>query len=125
MNSIIEKAEELGMAILNSEEYKAFSEAQDKLDANPEAQKLIQAFQNKQSSLHQAHHSGQEIQQEEVDELKDLQKDMLGNEIIKDYVVAKQKTEKLITSVNQVLSRTVGESLGIGGSSGGCSGGCC
>ncbi|GEM_PF-999146 len=125
MDSVISKAEELGMAILNSQEYKSFSEAQDKLDASPEAQKLIKDFQDKQSSLHQAHHSGQGVQQEEVDELKDLQKDMLDNEIIKEYVVAKQKTEKLITSVNQVLSKTVGESLGIGGSSGGCGGGCC
>lgn len=125
MSSVIEKAEELGMAILNSQEYQNLNDAQDKLDANPEAQKMIRAFQEKQSSLHQAHHSGEEIQEDEIEKLKILQKDMLENEIIKDYLLAKQNTEKLITSVNQVLSRTVGESLGIGGSSGGCSGGCC
>ena len=124
MNPVIEKAEELGVAILNSEEYTALSEAQSKLDNNQEAQKLIQDFQEKQSSLHQAHHNGQEVSQEEINKLQDLQRDMMENEIINDYVVAKQKTDKLITSVTQVLSKTVGISFG-NGSGQGCSGGCC
>jgi len=123
MNPIIEKAEELGLAILNSKEYTELNEVQDKLDNNPEAQKLIQDFQEKQASLHQAHHGGEEVSEEEIGQLQDLQKAMLDNDIINDYVAAKQKADKLITSVSQVLTKTVGVPFG-SGSGHDCSG-CC
>ncbi len=124
MNSVIEKAEELGMVILNSNEFTELNEAQDKLDNNPEAQKLIQDFQEKQSNLHQVHHNGEEVSEEEIGKLQDLQKAMMDNDLINDYVTAKHKADKLISSVSQVLTKTVGVPFG-GGSGHECGGGCC
>ncbi len=124
----IEKAEELGMAILNSEEYRNFDEMQEKLDNNPEAQDLIKKFQDKQRDVFEQQRGGVEHADNDLmEELKDLQKVMLENETIKEYIMAKQKAERLLSNVNRTLTKVIGIPFGVGGSSGfgGCDCGCC
>lgn len=121
----LEKAEELGVAIINSEEYRNFDEMQDKLDNNPGALDLIKKFQARQRDVFERYRSGRPSSDELMKELNDLQKVMLENEVIKDYIVAKQNVEKLLNSVNQTLTKIVGTPFGVGGVSGSSSCGDC
>ncbi|UNC91427.1 YlbF family regulator [Candidatus Contubernalis alkaliaceticus] len=122
MNAV-EMSQDFGVAIINSDEYQAFQKAQDNLDNNKDAQELIQEFQQKQMEVYQTRQRGEEVTGEAVDAVKGLQDQMLENENIKEYLVAKQNYEKFMAAINRNLMKSVGLVLGEAGSSG-SSGGC-
>lgn len=123
----IEMAEEFGLAIINSQEYQDLNKAQDNLDGDIEAQKLIQEFQQKQMVVYEARQSGEEVSEESLSAIKDLQSKMMENSIIKEFLVAKQRHEKFMATINRALMKTVGLALGEAGGSSGCdcSSSCC
>lgn len=119
MNAI-EMAEDFGMAILNSQEYQGVTKAQENLDNDTEAQKLIQEFQQAQMVVHQARHNGEEVSDEQLNGIKDLQSRMMENDIIKEFLVTKQNYEKFMANINRVLMKSLGLTLGEAGASSGC-----
>ncbi len=116
----IEMAEEFGLAIINSQEYQDLNKAQDNLDGDIEAQKLIQEFQQKQMVVYEARQSGEEVSEESLSAIKDLQSKMMENSIIKEFLVAKQRHENFMATINRALMKTVGLALGEAGASSGC-----
>ncbi len=119
----MELAEKLGEAILKSEEYKNFDLSQEKMNNDDEAFKLVESFQDLQQSLRDAQMTGRKITQEQINELRTHQKQMMENGFIKDYLEAKRDLDGLMSSVQETISRVVGLAPAGGGSS--CGGGCC
>ncbi len=118
----MELAEKLGEAILKSEEYKNFDLSQEKMNNDDEAFKLVESFQDLQQSLRDAQLTGRKITQEQINELRTHQKQMMENSFIKDYLEAKRDLDSLMSSVQETISRVVGLTPAGGG---GCGGGCC
>ncbi len=116
----IEMAEDFGMAIMNSKEFQDLNKAQENLDDDVEAQKLIQEYQEKQMEAYQRRQNGMEIPQEKLDAIKNLQAQMMENNIIKEYLGAKQRHEKFMAVINRALVQTVGLTLGEPGGASGC-----
>lgn len=123
----LELAEQLGEAILDSEEYKAFTQAKDAMDQSEEAGELAEVFQSQQQALRETQMMGRKVTQEQIDELRAHQRRMLDNPEISAYLEARKKVDALLAAVNETISRVTGMESGghSHGGGGGCSGGCC
>ncbi len=121
-------AEQLGEAILASEQYTKYTGAKEAMDNSEEANKLVEIFQDSQQSLRESQLTGRKVAQEEIDELRAHQRRMLENPEISIYLDAKKDVDTLLSAVNETISRVTGMesgSRGHGHGAGGCGGGCC
>jgi cell fate (sporulation/competence/biofilm development) regulator YlbF (YheA/YmcA/DUF963 family) len=122
----MELAEQLGEAILASDEYKYYTGAKEAMDNSNEANNLVETFQDRQQSLRDSQLTGRKVTQEQIDELRAHQRTMLDNPEISAYLEAKKNVDTLLAAVNEVISRVTGmESGGHSHGAGGCGGGCC
>lgn len=123
----MELAEQLGEAILASDEYKKYTGAKEAMDKSDEANNLVETFQDRQQALRDSQLTGRKVTQEQIDELRAHQRKMLDNPEISTYLEAKKNVDTLLAAVNEVISRVTGmESGGHSHSaSSGCGGGCC
>ena len=126
----MEMAEQLGEAILASDEYKAYELAKKAMDESEEALTLVENFQGKQEALRETQMLGKKISQEQIEELRTHQRLMLDNTEIGTYLDARKKVDALLAAVNETISRVTGMETGSGhshgshGGGGGCGGGC-
>lgn len=126
----LEMAEQLGEAILASEQYKKYAGAKEVMDNSEEANKLVEIFQDSQQALRDSQLTGRKVAQEEIDELRAHQRKMLENPEISSYLEAKKDVDTLLSAVNDTISRVTGMESGKHGhghvhGAGGCGGGCC
>ncbi len=121
--SIINRAEKLGEAIVETSEYDKLKTTEEAMYNNPDAKEILTKFQNKQNEMHKLHHQGGEITAEMQEEVQDLQQQLEENEIVKKYLDAQQEFNQLMEKVNQTLSEKIyGPQDGCGSD---CGGGCC
>lgn len=127
-NVIIEKAQELGMLISESEIKKAASEAADKMNNDETAVKLLASY-NEKRKLETEKLRGKEPSKEELEAFRNLMQTefekIMENDIIAAYVAANKELDLLIEQVNAVLAYYItGEEQHSheGGCSGNCSG---
>lgn len=105
--TVIEMARELGKALQEDERYKKYQEAKIKNDKDVELQNMIGDFNVKRMQLNQ------EMQKKEKDadamkrldgELKDVYNKIMANPNMAEFTAAQEKVEKLINSVNFIIS---------------------
>lgn len=121
--SIINRAEKLGEAITETNEYDKLKDTEEEMYNNPEAKEILTKFQNKQNEMHKLHHQGGEITAEMQEEVQNLQQQLEENEIVKKYLDAQQEFNQLMEKVNQTLSEKIyGPQDDCGPN---CGGGCC
>lgn len=105
--TVIEMARELGKALQEDERYKKYQEAKIKNDKDVELQNMIGDFNVKRMQLNQ------EMQKKEKDadamkrldgELKDVYNRIMANPNMAEFTAAQEKVEKLINSVNFIIS---------------------
>ncbi|WP_027340254.1 YlbF family regulator [Halonatronum saccharophilum] len=122
--SIMKKAEELGEAIVASQEYDQMKGAEDKMQADEAAKAILQEFQTKQRMAQMAQMNGQQVTEDMQKELQAIQAKMQGNENIKNFMEAQEKFNKVMQTVNQVITAALtGEEPQECGSD--CGAGCC
>ncbi|HZK24566.1 MAG TPA: YlbF family regulator [Oscillospiraceae bacterium] len=120
----LELAEQLGESILASDEYQSFTHAQEIMEQSDAAVSLIENFQAQQLALNNKQSQGQSITPELVEELQTLQRQMVENQEIKAYLIARQKVDSLLAAVNETIARITGMETGRSGGCGDCSGDC-
>ncbi len=105
--TVIEMARELGKALQEDERYKKYQEAKVKNDKDIELQNMIGDFNVKRMQLNQ------EMQKKEKDaeamkrldgELKEVYNKIMANPNMAEFTSAQEKVEKLINSVNFIIS---------------------
>lgn len=121
MSNPMQLAEKLGEAMLESEEYRAFSLARDNMNQNGEARDLAGKFRDLQQELREAQRTGRKITQVQIEELRTCQRTMAEHPAIKPYLGAKKGVENLMNAAQQVVEQVVG----ISPAGGGCDRGCC
>jgi len=99
----------------DSETYQQFVDASEQLEADEEAQSLLEAYQQKQQQL-----QGDEFDSSVMNDLQDLQTELSNNETIQQHRAAQEELVALLEQTNDVISeqikREFAQSLG---------GGCC
>ncbi len=120
--NIIEKTQELGQMIIESEEYVAMQKAEMRQTADEEAMKLIMEYNQKRTGFMQQLQNP-DTTPEQVEEIKEqMDKEyetLIANESIAGYIDAMQNFNNLMNQVNGIIAYYVN-----GQQNGSCSGDC-
>ncbi len=107
MISVLEKAKELGDQLAGCQELNDMKNAQMAVMQNPEAKAIIDEFQEKQQKYFRIQQEGQELSEEQKDDIKELEQKMSDNPLIMKYINTQQKFEKLLEEINNIISQSI------------------
>jgi len=99
MSKILEKAQELGNLLVNSDEYSAMEKAENILENDQEALKLLNSFEEKQQQF-----ANDRSNKELKEELQSLQEEMLANEKVNNYFQSQKGFNQLMNDINGEIS---------------------
>ncbi len=118
--TVIEKARELGEAILNSEQMKAYKEAEAVQKADEASQQAMSEFNLNRLNLARDMQNGKISREDAVAKNNEAYEALLKKApLIGDYVEKKKEFDGLVNQVNQIINFYITGSTG-----GGCSGSC-
>ncbi|MFZ5943593.1 MAG: YlbF family regulator [Bacillota bacterium] len=115
---IYNKAKELAASISQSDELKKMRETEANMMCDPLARKLVEEYQQKQMEAMQKGVSFDQLPVEEQKELEKIEENMSQNENIVAYMEAQEALEKVLRSVNLIISSALNENEGACPSSG-------
>ena len=126
---VLEKAAELGRALLESREYKEYEEARQIVENDTNASHLIDNYNYTESALMELVESGEEDSERSgayADALQDLREQILGNTTLAQLAQTQSNFQFLMDQVNDIVGqyinpRTEG-AMGCDGGSCSCSG---
>ncbi|NLH28153.1 MAG: YlbF family regulator [Syntrophomonadaceae bacterium] len=105
--SLMAKAQELGYALLETEEATILHAAEKNLDSSPESLRLINEYQRKFQQIKKAQDAGEEVSDEVFDEFNQLQEKVNADKNIQAYFSAQQKFNQLLQQVNAVINQVL------------------
>lgn len=101
------KTKELCEAIIESEEFKDLIRTETILFHDPDAQDLIQEFNQLQTKLQNLYQESKKATSEDFARLRDLEKALNSEPSAVPYLVAQQKFTNLIAKVNSTINETI------------------
>ncbi|MBI5367938.1 MAG: YlbF family regulator [Planctomycetes bacterium] len=101
---LMEKAGELGQALGGSSEYRGLVEAERAFEANLAAVELATRVRASTQALAERRAAGQEIAPADIEELKQLQRQVDGNPAIQGLLHAQGAYDKLLAEVNRRIT---------------------
>jgi cell fate (sporulation/competence/biofilm development) regulator YlbF (YheA/YmcA/DUF963 family) len=127
--SILETAKNLGEMIRSSEEYQRFTKAQEDIQANEGAIKLLQEFDEIRHEYSTVVSSNDSEKVTEVTEkIKSKEQELRGNQVANEFIEASASYSNVIKSVNDTITSSIAgkqEEQGCDtGSCGSCGCGC-
>lgn len=102
--TIMEKAESLGKAIVDSKEYESLKNAETEMYQDEEAKSLLEEFSAHQKRLQMAQANGKPVSDKQQNEIKAIQTKMQGNSKVKKFMEAQQQFNQVMQTVNQTIS---------------------
>ncbi len=124
----ITAARELGKAIQNSPEYKIMKEAEKACDADASLQELIGDFNLVRMNLTQENAKAEKDEAKIAELNAEIQKvytDVMGNEHMMGYNIAKQDVETVMQKINTIMQAAInGEDVDTCDVDSGCTGSC-
>ena len=112
-----ELGHELGEAIADTPEYRAFEEAKAAVEADEEAQERISAFEQLREEFMFARQAGQATQ-EDLEEVQRKQEELHSLPVMETYLDAQDDLQARLEDVNRAISEPL--AVDFGGEAGGC-----
>lgn len=106
-----EKAEKFALLLRASPAFLTFRETQEKLRQDQVAQTLLRTLELKQREFQQKQFDGG-LTQEDIDEIRSLQKQIGENEQIIDFLQAQEEAISFAQEINLVISELLGFDFG-------------
>jgi cell fate (sporulation/competence/biofilm development) regulator YlbF (YheA/YmcA/DUF963 family) len=103
MEKIMEQAAELGRCIRKTEVYSNFIQMSEALAGDAEASKLLDDYANSSAALKDRQDKGDIIEQFEFDQLNGLADMVSGNDVIMNYLSAREKYLGLLSGIQEKL----------------------
>lgn len=100
-------ARNLADSIKNSEEYKSFKSAKEKVYNIASSKEMLDKLQEKVMELQMMSMQGIEVSDEQVSNVQKLQDEAVLDENIKDYFNKEMKLEQLMNDVSKIISEVV------------------
>ena len=104
---LFEKARILGEALKDSSEFKELEIAEAKMNANEDAVKLIEEFQNMQMQLRKNSAHGKRPSDADLEELKNVQDKMNAIEVVAEYNKINSRFSQMLESVNMTIQQVL------------------
>ncbi len=108
--NVYDQAHGLAQAIKASEEFKQYSAVKEKIKANPELDKMLKDFQQKQFELQAKQMMGEEVTEEAMASVQSLYSIMAGDPLCAEYLQAEMRFSLMMKDVYEIL----GEAAGLG-----------
>lgn len=105
MEQILEKAREVGRLVSQSEEYRAFKRANERLSDDREAVGLINRLNEMQQTFAHAMERGEEPPQEEQEAFEQAAGGLQGNAAYQAFEVARANFERLMMRVDEEIAK--------------------
>ena len=112
--STYETAQQLAQEIQESEEYRSFLGAKEKIKADESNYKMIRDFQLKQFEIQQAQLFQLEVSEEKQQELERLYSLLSLNPVARQYLEAEFRISRLVNDVQKIIGDAIQEALPIG-----------
>ncbi len=109
--NVYDLAHQLASSLNSSEEYTAFVQAKGKVKADPANTKMLADFQMKQFEIQQYQFMGQEVSQDKQQELERLYSLLSLNPIIKEYLEAEFRFNRIMNDVQKILADSIQEAV--------------
>ncbi|ADQ14732.1 YlbF family regulator [Halanaerobium hydrogeniformans] len=104
MATVINYAEELADAIVESSEFQELKEKEEIMVGDDEAKSMLDDLNAKYQQVQMMQQNGQEISDEKKQELSMMEQKMKQNEKIAEFYEAQNHFNQLMNSVNQVIT---------------------
>ncbi|MCC3143860.1 YlbF family regulator [Halanaerobium sp. Z-7514] len=104
MATVINYAEELADAIVESSEFQELKEKEEIMVEDDEAKSMLDDLNAKYQQVQMMQQNGQEISDEQKQELSMMEQKMKQNEKIAEFYEAQNHFNQLMNSVNQVIT---------------------
>ncbi|MFW5998529.1 MAG: YlbF family regulator [Halanaerobiaceae bacterium] len=101
--SLYGTANRLAREIKNSDEYTEYQEIREKIMANESTKEMLQDYMQKQMRLQQKQMSGQELSEEEKNELENLKSLVDLNNDIQKYLQAEYRMSVMLNDLQEIL----------------------
>ncbi|RSK26295.1 YlbF family regulator [Bacillus sp. HMF5848] len=98
-------AYELEKGIRESDEFKAVANAYESMQQDPESHQLFEQFRSIQVDLQQKQMAGQEVTEQEVQQIQGLAMQAQQNEKIAKLMEAEQRMNMIFTEVSRIMMK--------------------
>ena len=107
--NLYELASHFENALRNSDEYQRFARQYSTINADPASKQLLMKLSNLQMNLEQRQMMGQEIRQQEVEELQKITSIAQQNNKIVQLMDADHQVNKLMMELNKIMTKPLEE----------------
>ncbi|MGI6126548.1 MAG: YlbF family regulator [Planifilum sp.] len=113
MAEILMGAYQLADRINESEEVKRYLQLKERMDADPEVQRLIREFQRKKEKFEEAQRFGHYHPDYHAakEEAESFQEKMAQHPLIAEFLEAEEQLDRLLNEVSRTIARAVSESV--------------
>lgn len=111
--NVYDEANSLAKALKESNEYKRFKEAEEKLKTDEKHYEMAKDYAKSQMGLQSKQMMGQELSQEEIEAYNNLTTTVLGIPAIADYFQAQMYFGVIFQDVMDIISKAVDLDLGL------------
>lgn len=122
MRNVMMKAQELGLAIVDSEIYKRSKELEDRMMSDPEASRLLSDYMEKQRRVNEVLSESDmdpAVLAQAGDEMQAAREALSANALIREAQEANKACNDMMENVNRIIQLLVN-----GSTDGGCTGSC-
>ena len=109
-----DKAHELARSIKESAEYKMFLVAQKKVSETPDSNRMLEDFRQKQFEFQMKQMSGQELSQEEIEQIQKLYEIIQLNDDIRKVLEAERMLGQIMEDINRIIAEPLQALYGMG-----------
>ena len=107
MSEIINKAKEVAESIVETEQFKRLEKTEQRVEDDEAASEILEELEAKYEKLRQSSGNGR-VNRELQQEVQNIQKKMLQNEKLKEYLQAQKEFNQVMQKVNQEIASVIG-----------------
>ncbi|MFZ7133863.1 MAG: YlbF family regulator [Eubacteriales bacterium] len=104
--NVYDIANDLAKALKDSQEYKAFHQAKEKLAMNAEHQEMVQNYMKKQVELQSLQMMRQELSQDQIDSFNKMTASLMRISDIADFFRAQMLFGRMFEDVTKIITET-------------------
>lgn len=107
MSNIYDLAHQLKRAIMNSQEYKNYTEKRKIVYSNEKNKDMIEDFRKQALELQMKQISGKEVDEKEIEKLKNLEEILRLNPTINEFLLAEYRFSQLVQDITKIIGEAI------------------
>lgn len=113
--NVYDEAHKLKQAIKESQEYIQYEAVKEKVKANPQLEKNLQDFKQKQVALQASQMMGQQMDPDMMGQIQSLYGILMADPLAAEYMQCEMRFSMMINDVFQILGEVVDLGVNMGG----------